>query len=288
MNRQALVARLLEIPIIVLLTAFTAFAAAHQPSVRRLDGSTISAGEIDATVTRLMQVARPRAPQDRRRRRLHANHAARLREFLQSILEGRNPDTKTREQMLTPQIQIFEKHEFPSLNTETTDANRGIELSYGLGWGLYFTPYGRAFFREGHDEGWRHYTVDFDKSGTGILIMTNSSNGEGIYRPLPETLLRNTYTPIEWEGFTPYNQLAPRPPLKQHKEITLDPNCWTSTSDVIASRRRSCLPSPARATGCSYRRTMSLSRSWTPTARGNFSPRPPMTNTASSSRVPAG
>ena len=143
--------------------------------------------------------------------------------FLQALLQGRNPDKKTREQMLTPQIAINEKHEFPSLNTETTDANKAIRLSYGLGWGLYWTPYGKAFFKEGHDEGWRHYTVCFDKSGMGILIMTNSSNGEGIYKELLETLLHNTYTPIEWEGFTPYNQLPPRPPLKRHKEVTLDP-----------------------------------------------------------------
>jgi hypothetical protein len=33
--------------------------------------------------------------------------------------------------------------------------------------------------------------------------MTNSSNGEGIYKELLETLQKNTFTPIEWEGFTP-------------------------------------------------------------------------------------
>ncbi len=142
--------------------------------------------------------------------------------FLQAILQSRNPDQKTREQMLSPQIEIFEKHEFPSLNTETTEANKGIKLSYGLGWGLYWTPYGKAFFKEGHDEGWRHYTVCFDKSGMGILIMTNSSNGEGIYKELLETLLRDTYTPIEWEGFTPYN-LLPRRQLPKHKEVAIDP-----------------------------------------------------------------
>jgi len=138
--------------------------------------------------------------------------------FLQAILQGRNPDSKTREQMLSPQIEILEKNEFPSLNTETTDANKAIRLSYGLGWGLYWTPYGKAFFKEGHDEGWRHYAVCFPENGTGILIMTNSSNGEGIYKELLETLQHNTYTPIEWEGFTPYSQLPPRPPLTQHKE----------------------------------------------------------------------
>jgi hypothetical protein len=35
--------------------------------------------------------------------------------------------------------------------------------------------------------------------------MTNSSNGEGIYKELLESLQRNTFRPIEWEQFTPYN-----------------------------------------------------------------------------------
>ena len=143
--------------------------------------------------------------------------------FLQALLQGRDLNKATREQMLSPQVQIFSKHQFPSLATETTTENKAIRLSYGLGWGLYWTPYGRAFFKEGHDEGWRHYAVCFDKPGTGILIMTNSSNGEGIYNELLKTLLKNTLTPIEWEQFTPYNQLPPHPPLKQHKEVAVDP-----------------------------------------------------------------
>ncbi len=76
--------------------------------------------------------------------------------------------------------------------------------------GTFWTPYGEAFFKEGHDDSRRNYTVCFDKSGTGILIMTNSGNGEGIYKSLLETLLKNTFTPIDWEGFTPYNELPPR------------------------------------------------------------------------------
>jgi CubicO group peptidase (beta-lactamase class C family) len=143
--------------------------------------------------------------------------------FLQALLQGRNLPKEAREQMLSPQIEILSKREFPSLSTETTTENKAIRLSYGLGWGIYFTPYGKAFFKEGHGEGWRHYAVCFDKSGTGMLIMTNSSNGEGIYKELLETLLDNTYTPIEWEQFTPFSQLPPRLPLKQHKEVAVDP-----------------------------------------------------------------
>lgn len=125
--------------------------------------------------------------------------------FVEAVMQGKGLRKQTREQMLGAQIQILSKHEFPTLSTETSFENKAIRLGYGLGWGLYWTPYGKAFFKEGHDEGWRHYTVCFDKTGIGIVIMTNSSNGEGIYKELLETLLRNTYTPIEWEGFTPYN-----------------------------------------------------------------------------------
>ena len=52
--------------------------------------------------------------------------------------------------------------------------------------------------------------------------MTNSANGEGIYKELLETLLKNTFTPIEWEGFTPYDKLPPREPLKQHTVVAVD------------------------------------------------------------------
>jgi CubicO group peptidase (beta-lactamase class C family) len=125
--------------------------------------------------------------------------------FMQAVMQGQGLRTETKDLMLSPQIQILSKHEFPSLSTETTDENKPIRLSYGLAWGLYWTPYGKALFKEGHDDGWRNYTVCFDDAKIGIVIMTNSSNGEGIYKELLETLLKNIYTPIEWEGFRPYN-----------------------------------------------------------------------------------
>jgi CubicO group peptidase (beta-lactamase class C family) len=125
--------------------------------------------------------------------------------FMQAVMRGEGLRKETREMMLSPQIAIQSKHEFPSLSTETTEENKRIRLSYGLGWGLYWTPYGKAFFKEGHDDGWRNYTVCFDDAKIGIVIMTNSSNGEGIYKELLETLQKNTFTPIEWEEFTPYD-----------------------------------------------------------------------------------
>jgi len=145
-----------------------------------------------------------------------------LAKFMQAVMEGRGLRRKTREQMFSPQIQITSKHEFPSLANEPTDENKAIRLSYGLAWGLYWTPYGKVFFKEGHDDGWRNYVVCFDKQKSGMIIMANSGNGEGIYKYLLEKLMNNTFTPIEWEQFTPYDKLPPRPPLPQHKQVKID------------------------------------------------------------------
>jgi CubicO group peptidase (beta-lactamase class C family) len=125
--------------------------------------------------------------------------------FVQAVMDRRGLRGESRQLMLSPQVRITSAHEFPTLSAETTHANDGIRLSYGLAWGLYWTPYGKAFFKEGHDDGWRNYTVCFDEKKMGVVIMTNSSNGEGIYKELVETVQKNSFTQIEWEQFTPYN-----------------------------------------------------------------------------------
>lgn len=142
--------------------------------------------------------------------------------FLSALLQGKILDASTQTEMFRPQIRIHSEHQFPSLAPETTTANDAIQLSYGLGWGLYSSPYGAAFFKEGHDEGWRHLALCF-KNGSGILIMTNSSNGEGIFKPLIESLVGTTSFPFDWEGYTPYNLLPALPKLKGHKQVSLSP-----------------------------------------------------------------
>jgi CubicO group peptidase (beta-lactamase class C family) len=143
--------------------------------------------------------------------------------LMQSAREGSRLRARTRDLMFSQQIAIHSKRQFPTLAAETTEENRGIDLGYGLGWGVFRSPHGPAFFKEGHDEGWRHYAVMFSKPGDGMVIMTNSSNGEGIFKALLETLQRNTFTPIEWEGYTPYEQLPRRKALVQRRIVIVDP-----------------------------------------------------------------
>jgi CubicO group peptidase (beta-lactamase class C family) len=152
--------------------------------------------------------------------------------FIEGVVQGKGLKKQTRTLMFSPQVRIQSRTQFPSLTTETTDSNSAIRLSYGLGWGLFWTPLGKAFFKEGHDDGWQHYTVVFDDRGTGIVIMANSSNGEGIFQELLEQLIKNTYTPIEWEGYTPYGQRPPLPPLPERRMVRVDPQ----TLDAYAGR----------------------------------------------------
>lgn len=107
--------------------------------------------------------------------------------------------------LFEPNFRIKTKRQFGPQSVEMTDENDDIALSYGLGWGNLQTPYGVAGFKEGHDEGFQHYTILFPEAGKGMLILTNSDNGESIYKELLESGIDDVYTPWEWEGYIPYN-----------------------------------------------------------------------------------
>jgi CubicO group peptidase (beta-lactamase class C family) len=128
--------------------------------------------------------------------------------FLQAMLRSQGIARAGRDEMLTPQIRIRSVHQFPVPSTETTTRDDSIRLSYGLGWGLLWSPYGKAYFKEGHDDGWENYMITFEQPGTAIVIMTNSSNGESIFTELLATLIGDRFTPSEWEQYVPYDAAA--------------------------------------------------------------------------------
>jgi CubicO group peptidase (beta-lactamase class C family) len=130
--------------------------------------------------------------------------------FVEAVMQGKGLSQKAKQDMLSPQIGIYTKHQFPSLNNDTTSENKNIQLSYGLGWGLFKSPYGLAFFKEGHDDGWEHYCINFPDKRTSVIIMTNSSNGESIFKELVEEIAGVTI-PWEWEGYTPYQPTVKLP-----------------------------------------------------------------------------
>ena len=125
--------------------------------------------------------------------------------FIEYVMQEKGLNKKLFNEMISPQIEINSKFQFPTISDETTTENKAIQLSYGLGWGLLKCKYGRAFFKEGHDDSWRNYNINFVDKGISIIIMTNSANGELIFKELLEKLVGDTFTPWKWEGYIPYD-----------------------------------------------------------------------------------
>jgi D-alanyl-D-alanine-carboxypeptidase/D-alanyl-D-alanine-endopeptidase len=125
--------------------------------------------------------------------------------FMVAIMQGKILSESSYKELFQPQIRIRSLTQFPPGSNVVSSANDDIELSYGLGWGVFQTPYGKASFKEGHGDGFQHYTILFPEAEKGIMILSNSDNGESIFKEVLEVAVMDVYTPWEWENYVPYN-----------------------------------------------------------------------------------
>lgn len=145
-------------------------------------------------------------------KRKYANAAASLSTCLEdytryfmAVLTQHEPRYRD---LIARQVSITSRQQFGPNALIDTNENDAIRLGYGLGFGIYETPWGTAFFKEGHNDGWQHYAVGFPSNGTALIIMSNSNNAEGIFKHLIEFCLANPYTPWFWEGYIPFDQAS--------------------------------------------------------------------------------
>lgn len=126
--------------------------------------------------------------------------------FLKAVLQQKIITRDSWNELFKPQFRIHSIKQFGPLALKDSTQNDAIELSYGLGWGILKTPYGFGAFKECHGNGFQHYSIIFPETGKGIMIMTNSDNGESIFKELLEVSIADTYTPWHWEDYIPYNK----------------------------------------------------------------------------------
>jgi CubicO group peptidase (beta-lactamase class C family) len=128
--------------------------------------------------------------------------------FASALLDDRIIHKSTLAAMLSPVFYIHTLHQFDlphqtGADSESKEAD-SVGLAYGIGWGLLTqTKFGPAFFKEGHGDGAQNYMICFERQKSCMIVLTNSDNGELAFRPLFETILGDTVTPWEWEGYTP-------------------------------------------------------------------------------------
>jgi CubicO group peptidase (beta-lactamase class C family) len=129
--------------------------------------------------------------------------------FLAAVVRGEGLSAKSKAEMIRRQVDIDSERQFPTLLPGKTDRWKSIGLGYGLGWGVFETPRGNAFFKEGHDEGTANYALCIEQSQECILLMANSTRAEGIFATLVDELLGEVKLPAEWEGFKPSTARTP-------------------------------------------------------------------------------
>ena len=125
--------------------------------------------------------------------------------FMESVLKKKLFSKALLDETFTQQININSKQQFGPNALVETNENMDINLGYGLGWGLLESPYGYGAFKEGHAEGFQHYSIIFPEKQIGIIILSNSDNAEGIFKELLEISIGDIYTPWKWENYIPYN-----------------------------------------------------------------------------------
>lgn len=127
--------------------------------------------------------------------------------FLESLMHNKLVDPASLKEMFRPQIRIHSMLQFPTSpeNDRDTYQNDHIQLSYGLGWVVFQTPFGPGAFKAGHGEGFQHFSIVFPERKVGMLILSNSDNAESIFKYLLENAIADTYTPWFWEKYIPYD-----------------------------------------------------------------------------------
>jgi CubicO group peptidase (beta-lactamase class C family) len=123
--------------------------------------------------------------------------------FLAVVARGEGLSLQARAEMIRRSIEIDSAKQFPTLDQPRTDRWKSIGLGYAVGWGVFDTPYGQAFFKEGHDDGTANYAVCVAVRRDCILLMSNSTRAEAIFVSLVHKLLGELPIPAEWEGFGP-------------------------------------------------------------------------------------
>lgn len=122
-------------------------------------------------------------------------------QFIMAMINKEGLSKKTFKQMLTPQIAVASERGFGPLRERFNNKFKNIKLSWGLGWGLFESNAGQAFFHGGHTNGWQNYCVVYPQKKIAVVLMSNSDNFEPVADKILNVTIRDTESPLEWFGY---------------------------------------------------------------------------------------
>ncbi|WP_182953464.1 serine hydrolase domain-containing protein [Pedobacter gandavensis] len=120
--------------------------------------------------------------------------------FIANLMNKKGLSKRCYEEMLSPQIRVLSQRGFgPKKDSLTTD-NDQMNLSWGLGTGLFKSIQGPAFFHTGQGEANQNYFVAFPNKGISVVLLSNSENFDGVSNAILEACIADRYSPLAWLG----------------------------------------------------------------------------------------
>jgi CubicO group peptidase (beta-lactamase class C family) len=126
--------------------------------------------------------------------------------FLAGFTRSEGLSAKSRAEMLAPSQAITTPSQFPTLVQATSPEMKKIRLAAGLGVITFDGPFGRAFFKGGHNDTTGNQAICVEKSRRCVLFLSNDVRAESIYQRLTESTLGDPGMPWSWEGYVPYDR----------------------------------------------------------------------------------
>ena len=115
--------------------------------------------------------------------------------FMLAMSNGPGLSPEARDEMLTPQVQVFEGN-----------AGQPVEnVFWGLGWGLQTGINGRAFWHWGDIDKFTGYAIMFPDSGRGLVYMANSDAGLAIGRELLSLVTNRDFNGLDMLAVADYD-----------------------------------------------------------------------------------
>jgi CubicO group peptidase (beta-lactamase class C family) len=121
-------------------------------------------------------------------------------QFVINLMKKKGLSSKSYRQMFLPQIMVKSKRGFGPLKDSITNENDTIRLAWGLGIGLFDSPFGKVFFHTGHGDANQNFAVAYPKAGTAVIILSNSENFEKYNAQILKLCIGDTYSPLRWLG----------------------------------------------------------------------------------------
>ncbi len=125
--------------------------------------------------------------------------------FLAAVMRGWGLSEMGHQEMFTPQVAIEHVRMFGPLANVRAGPVGGPEASWGLGWGLVESEYGRAFYHTGNDAGAANYHVAFPDRGIAVVLLGNSQSLESAAPALTRLLIGDANSPFGFLGYEPFD-----------------------------------------------------------------------------------